>query len=44
VAASPGAGFGPDGEGYMRFALVENEKRTTQALRQMRRMLREGAQ
>jgi alanine-synthesizing transaminase len=40
VAASPGAGFGPDGEGYMRFALVENEKRMTQALRQMRKMMR----
>jgi alanine-synthesizing transaminase len=41
VAASPGAGFGPDGEGYMRFALVENEKRIQQALRQMRRMMRD---
>ena len=41
VAASPGAGFGPDGEGWMRFALVENEKRIQQALRQMRKMARE---
>lgn len=41
VAASPGAGFGPDGEGYMRFALVENEKRIAQALRQMKKMFRE---
>jgi alanine-synthesizing transaminase len=41
VAASPGAGFGPDGEDYMRFALVENEKRITQALRQMRKMVRD---
>jgi alanine-synthesizing transaminase len=41
VAASPGVGFGPDGEGYMRFALVENEKRIQQALRQMRRMMKE---
>ncbi len=38
VAASPGGGFGPEGEGWMRFALVENRKRTQQALRQMRRM------
>jgi len=42
VAASPGAGFGLDGEGYMRFAIVENEKRIQQALRQMRRMGRES--
>jgi alanine-synthesizing transaminase len=42
VSASPGAGFGPDGESYMRFALVENEKRITQALRQMRKMMRGG--
>jgi alanine-synthesizing transaminase len=43
VAASPGAGFGLDGENYMRFAIVENEKRIQQALRQMRRMGREAA-
>jgi len=40
VAASPGVGFGQDGEGYLRFAIVENEKRIQQALRQMRRMSR----
>ena len=38
VSVSPGVGFGADGEGYMRFAIVENEKRIQQALRQMRRM------
>jgi alanine-synthesizing transaminase len=44
VAASPGVGFGADGEGYMRFAIVENEKRIQQALRQMRRMSKEKGQ
>jgi len=38
VAASPGAGFGVEGEGYMRFAMVENEERIRQALRNMKRM------
>jgi alanine-synthesizing transaminase len=33
VAVSPGIGFGEYGEGYVRFALVENEHRTRQALR-----------
>src|SRR5436309_12796565 len=28
VAVSPGSGFGVDGEGYIRFALVENEHRS----------------
>jgi alanine-synthesizing transaminase len=36
VAVSPGAGFGPEGEGYVRFALVENENRIRQALRNLR--------
>jgi len=35
VAIAPGAGFGPNGEGYVRIALVENEQRIKQALRQM---------
>jgi alanine-synthesizing transaminase len=39
VAASPGAGFGAEGEGYMRFASVENEERIRQALRNMKRMM-----
>ncbi len=33
VAVSPGVGFGDAGEGYVRFALVENEKRIRQAIR-----------
>jgi alanine-synthesizing transaminase len=33
VAVSPGIGFGEYGEGYIRFALVENEQRIRQALR-----------
>ncbi len=32
VAVSPGVGFGERGEGYVRFALVENEKRIKQAV------------
>jgi alanine-synthesizing transaminase len=41
VAVSPGAGFGPGGEGYVRFALVENEQRINQAVRGIRRALGE---
>ena len=37
VAVAPGAGFGAEGEGYLRLALVENEKRLQQAVRQIRR-------
>jgi alanine-synthesizing transaminase len=33
VAVSPGVGFGPMGEGHVRFALVENEQRIRQATR-----------
>jgi len=39
VAASPGIGFGDEGEGYVRFALVENEERIKQAVRNMRQIL-----
>ncbi|MGH8988287.1 MAG: aminotransferase class I/II-fold pyridoxal phosphate-dependent enzyme [Acidimicrobiales bacterium] len=39
VATSPGAGFGPGGDGHVRFALIENEKRTHQAVRNLRRAL-----
>ena len=35
VAVSPGGGFGPMGEGYLRMALVENEARLRQAVRQI---------
>jgi alanine-synthesizing transaminase len=38
VAASPGAGFGENGEGHLRFALVENELRLKQAVRQIGRL------
>jgi alanine-synthesizing transaminase len=41
VAVSPGRGFGEAGEGYLRLALVENEHRLRQAIRQMARCLRE---
>jgi len=41
VALSPGAGFGEEGEGYLRLALVENEHRITQALKQMKRALKD---
>ena len=39
VATSPGIGFGTAGEGYLRFALVENEYRIKQALRGIRRLM-----
>jgi alanine-synthesizing transaminase len=39
VAVSPGSGFGVDGEGYVRFALVENEQRIAQAVRGLRSAL-----
>ena len=39
VCISPGAGFGHNGEGYVRIALVENEDRIRQAIRQIRRAL-----
>lgn len=39
VAVSPGVGFGPTGEGFVRFALVENEHRIAQAVRGIRRAL-----
>ena len=39
VAVAPGIGFGEEGENYLRLALVENDHRIRQALRQMRRAL-----
>jgi alanine-synthesizing transaminase len=39
VAVSPGVGFGPGGDGHVRFALIENEQRTGQAIRNLRRAL-----
>ena len=41
VAVSPGSGFGPAGEGFLRMSLVENEARLRQAVRQIQRCLRE---
>jgi len=42
VAVSPGIGFGEYGDGHVRFALVENEQRTRQALRNIKAALREA--
>jgi len=42
VAVSPGIGFGANGEGYVRFALIENRHRIRQAVRGIRRFLREA--
>ncbi len=39
VAVSPGIGFGPSGDRHVRFALVENQQRTQQAVRGIRRTL-----
>jgi alanine-synthesizing transaminase len=39
VAASPGIGFGEMGDGAVRFALVENEQRTRQAIQGIKAML-----
>ncbi|NNF53884.1 MAG: aminotransferase class I/II-fold pyridoxal phosphate-dependent enzyme [Acidimicrobiales bacterium] len=39
VATSPGEGFGPGGEGNVRFALIENEQRTNQAIRNLSKAL-----
>ncbi len=42
VAVSPGVGFGPSGEGHVRFALVENRHRIRQAVRGIRKFLRDA--
>ncbi len=39
VAVSPGVGFGPGGDGHVRFALIENEQRIGQAVRGLRKGL-----
>ena len=39
VAVSPGIGFGEYGEGYVRFSLIENEHRTRQAIRNIKKFL-----
>ena len=43
VAVSPGIGFGEHGEGFVRFALVENEHRIRQAVRGAKAVLQETA-
>ena len=42
VVVSPGRAFGEKGEGYVRIALVENEQRLRQAIRQIGRALNKG--
>lgn len=39
VAVAPGVGFGEEGEGYVRLALVENEQRLRQAAKGIKRVL-----
>jgi alanine-synthesizing transaminase len=42
VAVSPGIGFGENGDGHIRFSLIENEERTRQALRGIKAMFTKG--
>ena len=42
VAVAPGVGFGEEGEGFVRIALVENEQRLRQAARGVKRLLATG--
>ena len=39
VAVSPGVGFGEYGEGFVRFSLIENEHRTKQAIRNIKKFI-----
>jgi alanine-synthesizing transaminase len=41
VAVSPGIGFGPLGEGFVRFALIENDHRSRQAIRSIKQFLKQ---
>jgi len=41
VAVSPGIGFGPMGEGHVRFALIENQHRTRQAIKSIQQFLKQ---
>jgi len=41
VSVSPGIGFGYFGDGHVRFAMIENEARTRQAIRGIKQMFRE---
>ena len=42
VAVAPGVGFGDHGDNYVRFALIENEERTRQAIRGIKQMFAKG--
>jgi len=42
VAVSPGTGFGNEGEGFVRLAMVENEQRIRQAARSIKKFLSKG--
>jgi alanine-synthesizing transaminase len=42
VAVSPGVGFGEHGDGFVRFALIENRHRINQAVRGVKRVLQSG--
>ncbi len=42
VAVSPGVGFGKYGDTHVRFSLIENEHRTRQAVRNIKKMLKES--
>lgn len=42
VAVAPGTGFGDEGEGFVRLALVENEQRIRQAARNIKKFLSDG--
>lgn len=43
VAVSPGIGFGPQGEGYVRFGLIENHQRIRQALHNLKVMFKKDS-
>ncbi|MND07156.1 Glutamate-pyruvate aminotransferase AlaC [compost metagenome] len=42
VAVSPGVGFGEYGDDHVRFSLIENEHRTRQAVRGIKKLLKQG--
>jgi alanine-synthesizing transaminase len=42
VAVSPGVGFGAYGDNHVRFSLIENEHRTRQAIRGIKKMFRDN--
>jgi alanine-synthesizing transaminase len=42
VVVAPGRAFGENGEGFMRIALVENENRLRQAIRNIKRYVQKG--